>query len=223
MKMMSLSLTICILLVGTTVRAGTGFEQSNYVKTGIRPFYALVFGDYSSYYDNALGFLAYARGGYQLNLVDKLLLYPEFSWGFLNAAHKSENGRKLMLFPFAINIFFDAVALNFNTTAGIFALKPYIGVGAYLNDYRSKRAKAVGCDFGFQAGINLEYTHVNMKNCYVELSIDHLLTTNFKKTLPMLAFSVGAGYAFDISKYKKTGPVEGEGHVLPFNGSMKGN
>lgn len=202
--------------------ANTRFEQAEVIKAGIRPLYTLVFSEYRNQYSDSPGFLAYARGGYQLNIDGTLLLYPEFSWGFIYTAHKSEKQRQLMLFPFTINIFFDAKALNFPTKAGTFVLKPYIGLGAYLDDYKSPRARAAGCDFGFQAGINLEYTHINMKNCYIEISIDHLLATNFKKTLPMLAFSVGAGYAFDMGKYKKAVPVEaeGEGNILPPDGGM---
>jgi hypothetical protein len=183
------------------------FEQADTVKAGIRPLYTLVLGDYAEHYNNAPGFLAYARGGYQLNIAGTLLLYPEFSWGFLYSSHESESGRRIMLFPFAFNIFFDAKVLNFHTNAGTFVLKPYIGLGVYINDYKSSRIKSTGGDFGFQAGINLEYTHPNMKNCYVEAGIDHLLSTNFKRTLPMLAFSVGAGYAFDIRHASPTNVI----------------
>ncbi|MBN2158899.1 MAG: hypothetical protein JW807_05850 [Spirochaetes bacterium] len=203
MKLRYLALSLCMVISGSAARAAAVFEVSDYVKAGIRPLYAIVLGDYFGKYSHAPGFIAYARGGYQLNVDDKLLLYPELSWGFLYMDHESESGRRLMLFPFSISILFDASPLNFNTPAGTFVLKPGIGLGAYINDYRSTRTGATGCDFGFQVGINLEYTHVNMKNCYVEIQIDHLLTTNFNKTLPMLSFSVGAGYAFDMRKYKK--------------------
>ncbi len=217
-------LSAVVIMMPAVIALGavnTRFEQADTVKAGIRPLYALVLGDYEDHYDNAPGFLASVRGGYQLNVADTLLLYPEFNWGFLYAAHETESGRRMLLFPFVFNIFFDAKALNFHTKAGSFILKPYIGLGWYVNDYRSSRTKSTGGDFGFQAGINLEYTHPDMKNFYVECSIDHLLTTNFKRTLPMLAFSVGAGYAFDISKYRKGVSGSGEG-LAPFaSGGMK--
>ncbi len=214
---------IMVSAVGALGAVNARFEQSDTIKAGIRPLYALVLGDYAEKYKDAPGFLAYARGGYQLNIADMLLLYPEFNWGFLYVAHETESDRRLLLFPFMFNIFFDAKVLNFQTKAGTFVLKPYIGLGVYINDYKSSRTASTGGDFGFQMGINLEYTHVNMKNCYIEVGIDYFLTTNFNDTLHMLAFSVGAGYAFDISKYKKGVSGDGEGLAPFINSGIKRN
>jgi len=190
-------ITAAFLLAGTAAMAVTSFEPTD-VKVGARPLYGVVFGEYSSKYYNAPGAVVYGRGLYQLNIDGKLRIYPEFSWSMLYLGNKSESTRKLYLFPFALNAYFDAPQLNFNTNAGIFTLKPYIGLGAYLNYYTSTSTKATSCDFGYQAGINLEYRHEKMKNCYVEVSVDHLFTTNFKRYLPILAFSAGAGYAIEF-------------------------
>lgn len=103
------------------------------------------------------------------------------------------------MFPFSLDLFFDAPLLNFSTKAGLFALVPSVGMGVYLNDYRSGRTSATGGDFGYRAGVNLEYRHAKMRNAYVDIRIDHLGTTNFKDYLPALAFGVGAGYMFPIS------------------------
>jgi hypothetical protein len=186
-----------LLLTITASSAKTSCEPTD-VEVGVRPLYGLVLGEYSGNYFNAPGGIVYGRGLYELNIEGKLMLYPEFSWGVLYLGNKSEKSRELFLFPFALNIYFDAPMLNFKTKAGVFALRPYIGLGAYLNYYKSSGAEATGCDFGYQAGVNLEYRHENMKNCYVELSVDHLFTTNFKQYLPMLAFSAGAGYAVEF-------------------------
>jgi hypothetical protein len=194
---MRMMLGAAFLLVVTAANAKASFEPTD-VKVGVRPLYGLVFGEFSSKYDNAPGGLVYIRGLCHLNIAGKLMVHPEFSWGVLYLGNKSEKSRELFLFPFALNIYFDAPMLNFKTTAGVFALRPYIGLGAYLNHYKSSGAEVTGCDFGYQAGVNLEYRHENMKNCYVEASVDHLFTTNFKQYLPMLAFSAGAGYALEF-------------------------
>lgn len=194
------------LLAETAARAEASFEPAD-VKVGVRPLYGVVFGEFSDKYYNAPGVVIYGRGLYQLNIDGKLMVYPEFSWGLLYLRNKSENTRNLFLFPFALNVYFDAPLLNFKTPAGIFTLKPYIGLGAYLNYYKSPRTKAPGCDFGYQAGVNLEYRHEKMKNFYVEVSIDHLFTTNFKRYLPVLAFSAGAGYTIE---FRGTQAVENE-------------
>jgi hypothetical protein len=190
-----------ILLAETAARAEASFEPTD-IKVGARPLYGIVFGDFSRKYYHAPGGFVYGRGLYRLNIDGKLMLYPEFSWGILYLGNKSEKTRELFLFPFALNVYFDAPLLNFKTKAGIFTLKPFIGLGAYLNYYKSSRTKATGCDFGYQAGVNLEYRHEKMKNCYVEVSVDHLFTTNFKQYIPILAFSAGAGYAIEFKGAK---------------------
>jgi hypothetical protein len=202
-RFLSIALTLSFLAASMTAHAGASFEATD-IKAGARPLYGLVFGDYGSQYNHAPGGLVYARGLYRLNISDKLMLVPEFCWGILYLGHKSEHGRELFLFPFALNLYFDAPALNFNTNAGTFALRPYIGLGMYLNHYRSPRTQATGGDLGYQAGINLEYRHKKMKGAYVEVSIDHMFATNFKRYLPVLAFSAGAGYAFEYHGRSQT-------------------
>lgn len=186
-----------ILLLASSAFADTRLEKADTIKVGVRPLYGLIFGEFSSEYSHAPGFMAYTRGLFQLNISDILSIYPDVNFGFLYMSHKTEIGKRLLLFPFALNFYFDARVLNFDTDIGTFALKPFIGAGAYLNDYKSSRAKATGIDFGCQAGINLEYTHLNMKNFYVDLTVEHLFATNFKDYIPMVDISIGAGYAFE--------------------------
>lgn len=178
------------------LHAATSFEPTD-VRVGARPLYGLVFGEYGSEYRHTPGGYLYVRGLYQVNVSGRLIIYPELGWGMLYLGHKSEHARELFLFPFTINLCFDAPALNFKTDAGIFALRPYIGLGVYLNHYRSDRTSSTGGDFGYQAGLSLEYRHEKMKGAYVEISVDHLFATNFNRYLPVLAFSAGAGYAFE--------------------------
>ena len=194
-----------IILLSHAANANSYFEPMD-LGVGGRPVYGLVFGEFASHYYNAPGGFVYARGLYRLNIADKLMLYPEVRCGVMYLGNRTEHGRKLMLFPIEANIFFDAPVLNFNTKAGLFALRPYIGLGLYLNHFESPRAKVTNCDFGYQAGISLVYRHVKMKNAYVEASVDHLFTTNFKHHLPLLAFSIGAGYSFESPLAKKTLP-----------------
>lgn len=200
MRFATALVTILMMLSGITASAGTVLGISETLKVGGRPLYALIFGEYSTSYSNAPGFMIGVQGGPLARVDDKLSLYPEFGWGLYHIAHKSESGRRLLVFPFTVSLVIDVKALNFYTKAGVFALKPYVGLGLYLVDYRSDRKSAVAGDFGYQAGIGLEYTHEKMKNAYVEMRINHMLATNFKQILPILDFSVGAGYAFEISR-----------------------
>lgn len=177
--------------------ASTSFDPIP-VRVGGSPMYGVVFGEVARHYRHAPGGSIYARGLYQINVSDRLMIYPGLGWGILYLKHKSESGRELFLFPFSLNIFFNSPVLNFNTDVGVFALTPYIGIGLYLNHYRSRRTKSTAGDFGYQAGIKLEYRHDKMKGAYVEAGIDHLFTTNFKRYLPVLVFSVGAGYSIDF-------------------------
>ncbi len=203
-NLLCLIASLSILFVLSPLYAETAFEPID-VKVGARPLYGLVFGEYGRHYRHAPGGLIYARGLYGLNVSGRLKIYPEFAWGVLYLGHKSEHGRSLFLFPFSLNFYFDAPVLNFNTVAGTFTLTPYIGLGVYLNHYRSRRTTSTGGDFGYQAGIQLAYRHIKMRNCHVEVSVDHMFTTNFKRHLPVLAFSAGAGYAFE---YRGVSPAQ---------------
>ena len=173
------------------------------------------------HYHNAPGGFLYARGLYRLNIADTLFLYPEIRCGVMYLGSRNEHDSKLMLFPFEVNIYFDAPAMNFNTKAGVLALRPYIGLGLYLNHYGNQRVKATNGDFGCQAGISLEYRHEKMKNAYIEASVDQMFTTNFKQHLPLLAFSIGAGYSFEAPLAKRTLPDERDdgSNIIPAAGS----
>jgi hypothetical protein len=213
----TLLLFLALVAVVDESAARAAFELHDHVKVGARPVYGMVLGEYRAEYSHAPGFFLYAQGGYRLKVGNELMIYPGVSWGFLYCAHGSESGRRLMMFPFSLDLFFDAPLLNFNTKAGIFALVPSIGVGVYLNDYRSGRTSATGGDFGYRIGVNLEYRHAKMRNAYVDLRIDHLGTTNFRDYLPVLAFGVGAGYMFPIRGPK--GP--GKGRAANTRGSVE--
>lgn len=213
----SLLLFLVLMTAANEIAARTAFEMHDSVKAGARPVYGVVLGEYRAEYSHAPGFFLYAQGGYRLNVEKKLMLYPGVSWGFLYCAHNSESGRRLMLFPFSLDLFFDAPLLNFDTKAGTFALVPSIGMGVYLNDYRRGRTSATAGDFGYRVGVNLEYRHAKMRNAYVDIRIDHLGTTNFRDYLPALAFGVGAGYMFPIS-----GPAgPGKGRAANTRGSVE--
>ena len=173
-----------------------GGEAHHALEVAARPVYAITFETFADRYHYPAGFSLYGRGLYRLNAGDRLFIYPEISWSFMYMGHRSEGGRRLILLPFAANAVFDAPALHAHTKAGGFIFRPHIGIGAYVNNYRSDRASATGVDFGYQAGMTCTYQHADMKNFFVEIRVEHFLTTNFKDYLPAVGFSAGAGYAF---------------------------
>lgn len=184
---------LSLLLSKPVVAAG---EAHDALEVGARPAYAITFDTYADRYHHPAGFSLFARGLYRLNAGGRLFIYPEMSWSFMYMGHRSEAGRRLILLPFAANAVFDAPALNVHAKAGSFIFRPHIGLGAYVNTYRSDRASATGVDFGWQAGMTCTYQHAEMKNFFVEIRVEHFCTTNFKDYLPAVALSAGAGYAF---------------------------
>jgi hypothetical protein len=200
-----------------TARAATQAGMSDTLKLGARPFYGLVLGDYGSSYSNSPGFMISAQGAFQVNADNRLLLYPEFCWGFYYIAHRTESSRRLLLFPFSVNMIFDIKALTFYPKDSSLSLKPYVGVGLYLDDYQSGRKSAIAGDFGYQAGIILEFTHAKMERAYIEARINHAGVTNFVHYMPTLDFSVGAGYPIEL----KTGTDGGAGARSKDSGDSK--
>ncbi|MCU0848823.1 MAG: porin family protein [Spirochaetes bacterium] len=174
------------------------FEKCGFIKTGINLGYPVVLGEYGREYKSMPGFLIYATGLYQARFDNGLRIYPEAGWGMQYLSHKTESGRRMLMFPFTINAVFNTSLLDFTTNIGKFSLRPYAGFGLYLNSYKSARTGSTGGDLGYQLGINAEYAHREMKDFYLIAGIGHYLVTNFSNTLPAISFTLGAGYTFNF-------------------------
>jgi len=175
------------------------FEKCGFIKTGVNLGYPVVTGDFGREYRSMPGFLIYATGLYQARFDNGLRIYPEAGWGMQYLSHKTESGRRMLMFPFTINAVFNAGILDFTTDIGKFSLRPYAGLGLYLNSFKSARTGSTGCDPGYQLGINVEYVHKEMKDFHLVAGIGHYLVTNFSSALPAINFTLGAGYTFNFT------------------------
>ena len=182
-------------------------RERDTIETGARPFYGITFGKFDDKYDNPLGFLLYGRGFYELNIYPGLNLFPEACTGWLYMNHSSESARSLNFFPLYLNCMLDWNRLKIDIKGGSLCFNPFVGMGSYYTEYKSRRKTVTGFDFGYQFGLNTVYRHEKLKDFYIELNIDRFFTTEKNAALAGIRFSLGVGYKFSImgEPLKKTG------------------
>lgn len=183
---------------------GTGYsielKEKGIIETGLIPFYGMSFGEFYDQYNNPFGFSVYGRGYYEIIITKDINLFPEACIGWLYMSHKSEIGRYINFFPLYVNCIMDWSTLRLSYGWGDLTFLPYLGLGLNYVQYKSPRMDSAQLDSGYQLGIHTIYNHKSLKNFFVELGIEHFLTTEFNATLGSLKFSLGAGYKFELPK-----------------------